>query len=136
MTYIIRLAITLLVVCSGNVRAQDWPQWRGPNRDGKTTGFSAPASWPKELTKKWSVKIGDGVATPALVGDKLFVFARQDGKEFVRCLDAADGKEIWSDSYAAEGARGPDQGFSGPRFADGRGRQSRDVRNEWDAFVL
>jgi outer membrane protein assembly factor BamB len=124
MTHIIRLAITLLVVCSGNVRAQDWPQWRGPNRDGKTTGFTAPASWPKELTKKWSVKIGDGVATPALVGDKLYVFARQDGKEFVRCLDAADGKEIWSDSYAAEGARGPDQGFSGPRasptVADGK----------------
>ena len=115
MTHTIRLAIVLLVSSTGNVRAQDWPQWRGPNRDGKTTGFTAPASWPKELTKKWSVKIGDGVATPALVGDKLYVFARQDGKEFVKCLSAVDGKEIWSDSYEAAGASGPARGFAGPR---------------------
>ena len=54
----------------------DWPQWRGPNRDAKVTGFTAPETWPKELTKKWKVTVGDGVATPALVGDKLYVFTR------------------------------------------------------------
>jgi outer membrane protein assembly factor BamB len=70
------------------------------------------------------VTVGDGVATPALVGDKLFVFARQDDKEIVRCLNAADGKEIWSDSYPAEAIRGADSRFSGPRssptIADGK----------------
>ena len=40
-----------------------------------------PAAWPKELTKKWQVTVGDGVATPALVGGKLYVFTLQDGKE-------------------------------------------------------
>src|SRR5262245_51315410 len=61
--------------------AQDWPQWRGPNRDAKAIGFKAPKVWPKELTQKWKVAVGDGVATPALVGEHLYVFSRQDGQE-------------------------------------------------------
>jgi outer membrane protein assembly factor BamB len=64
------------------------------------------------------------VATPALVSDKLFVFTRQDGNEVTRCLDAATGKEVWQDEYAAEGVRGPASGFAGPRsspaVADGK----------------
>ena len=51
----------------------DWPQWRGPNRDGKATGFKAPATWPKELKQEWKIPVGNGVATPALVGDRLYV---------------------------------------------------------------
>src|SRR2546427_11026385 len=86
--------------------AQDWPQWRGPNRDAKATGFNAPSTWPKELNKKWSEKVGNGVATPALVGDKLYVFTRLDDDEVIRCLDAATGKEVWQEKYAAQPARG------------------------------
>ncbi|MBE7501196.1 MAG: PQQ-like beta-propeller repeat protein [Verrucomicrobiales bacterium] len=104
----------LLVLC-GAVQAQDWPEWRGPNRQAKAVDFKAPAAWPKELTRKWQVTVGEGVATPALVGDRLYVFARQDGKEVTRCLEAGTGKELWQESYDALGATGPSQGFSGPR---------------------
>ena len=97
------------------VFGQDWPQWRGPNRDGKVAGFIAPKTWPKELTQKWSVKVGQGDATPALVGDKLYVFAHSEGNEVTLCLEAATGKEIWRDQYAAEGASGPSSGHAGPR---------------------
>jgi outer membrane protein assembly factor BamB len=108
--------------------ADDWPQWRGPNRDAKATGFKAPATWPKELTKKWSVKVGDGVASPALVGDKLYTFAREGdantGEEVTRCLDAATGKEVWADRYKAAFKATADRGFPGPRsspaVADGK----------------
>jgi outer membrane protein assembly factor BamB len=104
--------------------AQDWPQWRGPNRDAKTTGFNVPPSWPKELTKKWQVTVGDGVATPALVGDKLYVFTRQDGKEILRCLDAATGNETWQKAYEAKAADRAAGSFPGPRssptVADGK----------------
>ena len=96
-------------------QAQDWPQWRGPNRDAKAAGFTPPKIWPKELTQKWKLTVGEGVATPSLVGDKLYVFSRQDGNEIVRCLNAADGKELWQDKYESLGASGPAQGFSGPR---------------------
>ena len=63
------------------VFAQDWPQWRGQNRDGKVSGFTAPAAWPKDLTQKWKVTVGMGDSTPALVGDKLYVFVRQGDDE-------------------------------------------------------
>lgn len=116
------IAVCLLVGASA--QAQDWPQWRGVNRDAKATGFKAPSTWPKELTKKWKVTVGDGVATPSLVGDKLYVFTREGGNEIVRCLDAADGKEIWQDKYETTGATGPASGFAGPRacpaVADGK----------------
>src|SRR2546421_11519742 len=94
--------------------AQDWPQWRGSNRDAKAADFKAPKTWPKELTKKWKVTVGDGVSTPALVGDKLYVFSREGGNEVLRCLNAIDGKEIWQDKYESLGASGPAQGYSGP----------------------
>src|SRR6266513_774811 len=68
--------------------AQDWPQWRGANRDAKAADFKAPKTWPKELTQKWKVTVGEGVATPSLVGDKLYVCSRQEGSEITRCLDA------------------------------------------------
>ncbi len=95
--------------------AQDWPQWRGANRDAKVTGFVAPENWPKELTKKWSVTVGEGVATPALVGDRLYVFGREEGQEVVRCLDAATGEVRWQDKYATEGSSGPSSSYAGPR---------------------
>src|SRR5437870_10883557 len=80
---------------------QDWPQWRGPNRDNKVTGFTAPKTWPKELTEKWKVKVGTGEASPVLVGDKVYTFGRQGNEEVTLCLNAADGKEVWKDGYTA-----------------------------------
>jgi outer membrane protein assembly factor BamB len=100
-------------------QAQDWPQWRGANRDAKVAGFTAPKEWPKELAQKWKVTVGEGVATPALVGDKLYVFTRQGGDEVTLCLNAADGKEVWKDKYEAPEPTKPGRGFNnefvGPR---------------------
>jgi outer membrane protein assembly factor BamB len=98
-----------------SVQAFDWPQWRGANRDAKAADFKTPATWPKELNKQWSVTVGDGVATPSLAGDKLYVFSRQENQEILRCLNAADGKEAWNATYSTRGADGPAQGFAGPR---------------------
>jgi outer membrane protein assembly factor BamB len=113
------LAMAALLTGGVRVSAQDWPQWRGPNRDGKAAGFTAPSAWPKELTQKWKVTVGDGLSTPALVGDKLFVFSRQGSNEIIRCLNAADGKEVWQEKYSAEAVRGMGAGrageFAGPR---------------------
>jgi outer membrane protein assembly factor BamB len=121
-------AIRLVSMCALMVgissQAQDWPQWRGPNRDARASGFDAPKDWPKELSQKWKVTVGEGVATPSLAGDKLYVFSRQDGQEILRCLDAASGKELWQDKYDSQGASGPAASFSGPRcsptVADGK----------------
>jgi outer membrane protein assembly factor BamB len=106
------------------VSAQDWPQWRGPNRDNKVTGFTEPKAWPKELTQKWKTKVGIGDASPVLVGDKIYVFARDGDEEVVRCLDADKGTEVWKDHYAARAASVPGGDHKGPRgtpaVADGK----------------
>lgn len=114
----------VILVCAGCVFAQDWPQWRGPNRDGKVKGFTAPQEWPKELTLKWKTTVGAGDSTPALVGDKLYVFTRQGDDEVTLCLDAGSGKELWNDKYAAQAVTGAPARHPGPRsspaVADGK----------------
>lgn len=106
------------------VLAQNWPQWRGPNRDDILSGFTAPQQWPAEWTQKWRTTVGFGDATPALVGDKLYVFARQGEEEVTLCLNAADGKELWKDGYTAQTVTGPASRHPGPRsspaVADGK----------------
>jgi outer membrane protein assembly factor BamB len=114
-TRLLLLAAAVLGACALAAGAADWPQWRGPNRDNKVEGFTAPATWPKDLAQKWKVTVGDGDASPALVGDKVYVFTRQGGDEVIRCLGAADGKELWQDKYAQEPARVPMGGHQGPR---------------------
>jgi outer membrane protein assembly factor BamB len=118
------LAVCVILIVAGCVLGQDWPQWRGPNRDGKVTGFTAPQTWPTELAAKWKTTVGAGDATPALVGDKLYVFARQGDDEVTLCLNAADGKEVWKDKYAAQAVTGPAARHPGPRsspaVADGK----------------
>jgi len=115
----------VLLVGASCVWAQDWPQWRGPNRDNKVTGFTPPKTWPKELTQKWKISVGVGESSPALVGDKLYVFSRQGGDEVTMCLDAGTGKEIWKDKYdpkvTVTGAPGPHPGTrSSPAVAEGK----------------
>lgn len=109
------IAVSLAVCLTYTAAAADWPQWRGPNRDNKVAGFTAPATWPKELTQKWKVTVGLGDASPALVGDKVYVFTRQGEEEVISCLDAASGKVLWQDKYAAVAVTGPASGHAGPR---------------------
>ncbi|MGD0655427.1 MAG: PQQ-binding-like beta-propeller repeat protein [Thermoguttaceae bacterium] len=123
------LSIGVIVGCvvligAACVSAQDWPQWRGLNRDGKVTGFTAPETWPKELTQKWKTTVGLGDATPALVGDKIYVFARQGDEEVTLCLNAADGQEVWRNKHPTIKVTGGPAGHPGPRcspaVADGK----------------
>jgi outer membrane protein assembly factor BamB len=86
------------VVFSLGAPAADWPQWRGPQRNGisQETGFLK--EWPKEGPKLlWQVKdIGDGYSTPAVVGERLYLLSNKGmDNEFAHALDAQDGKQVW-----------------------------------------
>jgi outer membrane protein assembly factor BamB len=76
-------------------RGQDWPQWRGPNRDGVVHGVAVPEKWPRTLREEWKVTVGEGVSSPVVVGGHVFVFARQKDDELVLCLAVATGQEVW-----------------------------------------
>ncbi|HXV63752.1 MAG TPA: serine/threonine protein kinase, partial [Vicinamibacteria bacterium] len=62
-------------------QAQDWPQWRGPSRDGAVTSFSEPSPWPVSLSERWKAEVGLGYATPVLVGSRIFMYTRQNEDE-------------------------------------------------------
>ncbi len=97
----IRTLCILSVVLLGNAAAADWPQWRGPARDGKAIRFKAPTRWPEQLTQRWRIPVGEGHASPLQVGDAVYVFTREGNSEIARMLDASTGKERWRASYAA-----------------------------------
>jgi outer membrane protein assembly factor BamB len=81
--------------------AKDYPQWRGQNRDGSASAFSEPKVWPEKLTQKWKVEVGEGYATPLVVGPTVYSFSRRDGDEVMMALNAETGKIIWQSKYRA-----------------------------------
>ena len=106
-------------------RAQDWPQWRGPNRDGEMR-FNEPKVWPEKLTTKWKVPVGEGYASPIFAGGRILQFARQGDDEVAMSIDPESGKILWRQSYpapyepvqsAARHGKGPK---STPLYYDGR----------------
>ena len=111
------LSALCLALAAAAARADDWPQWLGPQRDGvwRETGLldRFPAGGPKVL---WRAKIGGGYAGPAVAGGRVYVTdyvtdadlrklnnpvgqPKVNGKERVLCLDAKDGKELWKYEY-------------------------------------
>jgi outer membrane protein assembly factor BamB len=105
---------------------QDWPQWRGPNRDGIVTMFDEPISWPTNLSHRWQIEVGLGYASPVLIGDRIFMYTRQSEDEVMLALDAESGETFWRASYPApfEMVRAAFRHGPGPKstptFADGR----------------
>ena len=104
----------------------DWPQWRGPNRDGHSRGRVAPASWPQTLVPGWKLEVGAGHSSPIVVGGRVFQFSREGQDEVVRALELASGRELWRQVYevpyqmnpaATDHGKGPK---STPALADGR----------------
>jgi len=107
------LAVALL---SPSIPLQaEWPQWRGPNRDGLVRDATIPTTWPKALKEEWKVTVGIGHASPVESNGKIFVFTRQGEDEVLLCLDAVTGKEAWRSSQPIsyephEAARGHGKG--------------------------
>jgi len=95
--------LVLLASCLGSLvvaaSAANWPQWRGPERDGVSRETGLLKEWPREGPKLfWQAKsVGSGYSTPAVVGERLYLLSNQGMEnEFVKALNVRDGKEIWS----------------------------------------
>lgn len=99
-----KLVASILLGClalTARTGASDWPQWRGPNRDGGGAAFTAPAVWPEKLAERWKIAVGSGHSSPVLVGNRIYLHSRQQENEIVSAIDAATGKVIWQDRYPA-----------------------------------
>ncbi|MFT5492116.1 MAG: outer membrane protein assembly factor BamB [Limisphaerales bacterium] len=83
-----------------NANAADWPQFLGPERNGKTTGEGLAVAWPKEGPPVvWQKKAGQGFAGPVVKGGHVILFHRLGDMEVIERLNAADGKQEWTYDY-------------------------------------
>src|SRR5262245_40108893 len=104
--YLVQTTIASLFLVLINIRhcaADDWPQWRGPNRDGvwRETGIIDKFASP-QLPLKWRVEIGSGYSGPTVAGGRVYVTDRQvepKQVERVHCFEAATGEPRWSHTY-------------------------------------
>ena len=106
----IRLIACLAVLGASAAFAADWPQWRGPQRDGISHETGLLKEWPKEgpMLLWQSSDAGSGYSTPAVVGDRLYLLGNKGmDDEFVEALAVADGKEVWTQRIGKVG--NPDQ---------------------------
>src|SRR5436190_5324220 len=93
------MGLGIVLLASHCVRAADWPQWRGVNRDGISAETGLLKQWPAEGPKVlWqATDLGMGYSTPAVVGGRLYVLANTGvDDEFVKAISAKDGTTIWS----------------------------------------
>lgn len=104
------LATLLTSLAALTSNASDWPQWRGPLRNGISTESGLRAEWPTNgPVLRWcQTNIGSGYATPSVAGKTLYVLGN-DGldNEFVQALQTEDGKQIWRTRLGKVG--NPDQ---------------------------
>ena len=99
-----RPAILLTLLFTGVVRADDWPQWRGPNRDGVWAETGIITSFPADgLKVRWRAKVGPGWSSPVVAKTQVFVTDTESmkpkAKERVLCFDEATGKLQWTFAY-------------------------------------
>src|SRR5687767_9405090 len=91
------LALPFVLSLPVSLSAQ-WPQWRGPLRDGAVPAASVPKAWPAALKEGWAAAVGEGYSTPVVSGGRVFVHSRRDPEEVVTAFDLATGKQIWTDT--------------------------------------
>lgn len=92
-----------LTACAAVGLAEDWPQWRGPRRDGvwRETGVIQKFEKP-QLDLKWRAEISSGYSGPTVADGRVYVMDRvtePKQMERVLCLDWQTGRQVWSHSY-------------------------------------
>ncbi len=95
------LRVLAIVAIHSAGRASDWPQWRGPLRNGQAgPDVLAIPSLPRDLHPEWRLPIGGGFSSPIVSGGKLVFLDEREGQEWAHLIDASVGKEIWKVAYA------------------------------------
>lgn len=120
----------LYLLLSPGFGAADWPQWRGPSRNGISheTGWN-PYALENGAKILWKSQVGHGYGTVAVVGNRIFVMGSiKDSKDDVYCLDKDTGEEIWRFVYDCPNPNGCFESYKGPR--------STPVWDESGLFVL
>ncbi len=101
--YVCSLIVLLALAALG--QAENWLQWRGPNRDGISHETKLPAEWSMTKNIAWTAPLpGMGSSTPAVWGDRIFVTSEDGSDVAVVCFDTA-GKQLWKTNLGAGDAK-------------------------------
>jgi outer membrane protein assembly factor BamB len=112
---LVPLLVTLSLTSGAVIlAADDWPQWRGPRRDGVSNETGLLKDWPANGPRlAWRISgTGDGYSSFAVAGGRLFTLGARQNTEYVFAFDAASGKKLWE---AANGKRFNNDRGDGPR---------------------
>jgi outer membrane protein assembly factor BamB len=96
--------------------AADWPQWQGPNRDGKSADKGLLQEWPQDgPALAWRIdNLGGGDSTPAIAAGRIYGMSNRGDEEVVWALSEKDGSEIWATPLGPAFQQRPSQGREGP----------------------
>jgi outer membrane protein assembly factor BamB len=96
--FVFVFAFTSLAMADDSSRSGDWPQWRGPQRDGHSTDKGLLKTWPKQgPSVLWQVDtVGVGYSSVAVNNGRIYTQGDLNGIEHVLCLDAKTGAVIWA----------------------------------------
>lgn len=110
-----------LCLITTSLRAGDWPHWRGPDRDDVSKEVGLLKEWPKEGPKRiWlNDDVGIGYSGFAIVNGQLFTMGAREDTEFLICVNAEDGKELWSARIGSLLQNGYGDGPRGTPSVDG-----------------
>ncbi len=90
------LAGIAFLAASTAAAAGDWPQFRGPQRDGVSSEQGLAREWPAEGPKAlWRAQLGPGFSGISVVAGRAYTMFGVEADEFAACFDAATGQEIW-----------------------------------------
>lgn len=107
-----QLAVSFLI---GSAGAQEWPQWRGPNRDGVWNEKGIVQKFDKpQFEVKWRAKVSNGYSGPTVAQGRVYVsdrISQPSQMERVHCFDAMTGNQIWLRSYECK--------YAGISYPDG-----------------
>lgn len=97
------LAVAAVSVASSAARADEWPQWGGPQRDLIWREEGVAQQFPTDglLPRVWSTPLGEGYSGPAVADGRVFItdYLRKERTERVLALDAQTGEVLWKHAY-------------------------------------
>ena len=95
------LLVSLLAVFPHPLKAEDWPQFRGPNCSGISTSSQAlPVKFSTTENMAWTAQLGDGIGCPVVAAGRVFVSAMVDKEKIgLYCFDARSGRQLWVRSW-------------------------------------
>ncbi len=97
------LALALAAAGALPARADDWPQWRGPARNGHSAEKGWLDVWPAGGPPiAWKAEVGRGLSSFVVAKGRAFTMGNEDNTDTVFCFDAANGRALWSHKYPSD----------------------------------